>query len=191
MERYSSIVDLLNSPIVPLTWTQLALEQPSSDWTVDAEAEAREMHEDELAQRALIATLQCDDDDDDDDDDVVRTDEVLYNQLSVAIEADLFDNEEEGYDHDIGATDSSEVSVVCNIEWSKATLDWRNRAKGLYKKMFCNRMLRLAAGGYSNTLSKRLQNSACPIFESKLFGHRILWSKVKRGPASSILVRRY
>eukprot|EP01035_Chromulina_nebulosa_P067632 gene67632-92642_t len=122
------------------------------------------MREDDLAQRALIATLQCND-----DDDVVRTDEVLYNELSVAIDADLFDKEE-GYDHDI------------------ATLDWRNRAKGLFKKMFGNRMLRLAAGGHSNTLSKRLQNSACPIFESKLFGHRILWSKVKRGPASSILV---
>ena len=185
MERYSAVVDLLDNPIVPLTWTQIALEQPSSDWAVEAEAEAREMREDDLAQRALIATLQS-------GDDVVLTDDSQYNDLPAAIEADPFDEEEEGYDHDIDASASSKYALVHNIEWSKATLDWWNRAKGEPKKLFRNRMLKLAEGRHSNTLSKRLQNSAaCTIFESKLlFGHRVLWSKVKRGSAFSILVRR-
>ena len=85
--------------------------------------------------------------------------------------------------------DMVDSAAIQNIELSKKTLDWWNRALGQYKDMFHLRMRSLMAGRQSYALCKRLQGSDVPIFESKLYGHRILWSFVKRDATTSILVR--
>ena len=46
----------------------------------------------------------------------------------------------------------------------------------------------LAEGKRSYALSKRLHNTQNPIYEAKLGGQRILWTKLKRGDMLSILV---
>jgi hypothetical protein len=139
--------------------------------------EEREKLEDAMMQKAMVAELKAD----------VDEDQILGPPL--ASRGYIDDDEVEELLEGDGTIADMVDSAIQNIELSKKTLDWWNRALGQYKDMFHLRMRSLMAGRQSYALCKRLQGSDVPIFESKLYGHRILWSFVKRDATTSILVR--
>ncbi len=123
------------------------------------------------------------------------TDEVNSLEIetisSTAIEADddtlLLNNVKRkkllGYDE---ATAQVPVEFVLITE---SVTKWIDRADGRYREIFSQRMVQLAAGERSYTLSKGLKGCENPIFETKLDdGQRILWSRVLRGDVPIILV---
>ncbi len=74
------------------------------------------------------------------------------------------------------------------IEFAPLTMKWLERADKKGREMLLRRVKRLAEGHRSYALSKRLQSTQNPIYEAKLGGQRILWTKLKRGDTLSILV---
>jgi ankyrin repeat protein len=81
--------------------------------------------------------------------------------------------------------DQSPLDVV---EFAPLTMKWLARADKKGREMLLGRIKRLAEGRRSYALSKRLQGTQNPIYEAKLGGQRILWTKLKRGDTLSILV---
>jgi hypothetical protein len=74
------------------------------------------------------------------------------------------------------------------IEFSPLAMKWIERADEKGREMLLMRIKRLAEGRRSYALSKRLKSTQNPIYEAKLGGLRILWTKLKRGDTLSILV---
>ena len=177
IEHYESVLSLLESPVQPLSWTQLILELRSG-LTVDADADEREKLEDAMMQKVMVTNL------DSVSRNTLQNDVPLLQPPNVSRE----DAIDEVVDVDDGDTNAATVdSVIRNIELTKQTLDWWNRAQGQYNDMFSCRMQSLMTGRRIYTLAKRLHGSDLPIFETKLYGHRILWSLVERNAASSLL----
>ena len=94
---------------------------------------------------------------------------------------------EEGYSYD----ESIELPVAttsvvpqsappAGVEMSWSVVKWLGLADHRYKCMFDERVGQLASGARSYALSKRLQGTTAPVYESKLFGFRILWTSVRR-----------
>ena len=186
LEFYGSTLTLLDSSVRSLSWTQLVLELRSGP-TIDAEMEEREQLEDAMMQKAMVAELESDSDSFRNDDQILRPPRASkQDQDEVELDDVVVVEDGDGDTHDAATIDSSAIQ---NIELSKKTLDWWNGALGPYRDMFHMRMRSLMVGRRSYALCKRLQGSDVPIFESKLYGHRILWSLVKRNAATSILVR--
>ncbi len=73
------------------------------------------------------------------------------------------------------------------IEFTPLTTKWFERADKRGREMLLRRVKRLAEGKRSYALCKRLHNTQTPIYEAKLGGQRILWTKLKRGDILSIL----
>ena len=187
MELYGSIRTLSDSSLRPVSWTELVLELRSG-LTMDAEMEEREKLEDAMMQKAMVAALE-----EAESESLSSSDRLL--PLSHTFGDDLDEVEEDDQPqeqvqqmHGDHMNTVAVDSAIQNIELSKQTLDWWKRAHGQYKDMFRRRMDSLTAGRRSYALSKRLQGSDLPLFESKLYGHRILWSLVKRDAVPSVLV---
>jgi hypothetical protein len=79
-----------------------------------------------------------------------------------------------------------------NIELSNSVVKWFTGADAVHRELFSKRLVQLADGQRSYALSKRLQGSSYPLYETKLDrGVRILWTKVERDGRESILVSAY
>ena len=74
----------------------------------------------------------------------------------------------------------SQSATLASVEMSRSVVKWLGLADHRYKCMFDERMGQLASGARSYALSKRLQGTTTPVYESKLFGFRILWTPVRR-----------
>ena len=66
------------------------------------------------------------------------------------------------------------------VEMSKSVIKWLESADLKYKKIFSERIDRLASGDRTYALAKLLQGTFALIYESKLFGFRILWTPIMR-----------
>ena len=75
---------------------------------------------------------------------------------------------------------ASQSVPLASVEMSRSVVKWLGLAGHRYKCMFDERMGQLASGARSYALSKRLQGTTAPVYESKLFGFRILWTPVRR-----------
>ena len=74
----------------------------------------------------------------------------------------------------------SQSATLAGVEMSRSVVKWLGQAAHRYKCMFDERVGQLASGARSYALSKRLQGTTAPVYESKLFGFRILWTSVRR-----------
>ena len=182
MELYGSIRTLLDSSLRPVSWTELVLELRSGV-TMDAEMEEREKLEDAMMQKAMVAALE-----EAESESLSSSDRLLPLSHTLGDDLNEVEKDDQPQEHGDHMNTVAVDSAIQNIELSKQTLDWWKRAHGQYKDMFRRRMDSLTAGRRSYALSKRLQGSDLPLFESKLYGHRILWSLVKRDAVPSVLV---
>ena len=73
----------------------------------------------------------------------------------------------------------SQSATLAGVEMSRSVVKWLGLADHRYKCMFDERVGQLASGARSYALSKRLQGTTAPVYESKLFGFRILWTSVR------------
>jgi hypothetical protein len=92
----------------------------------------------------------------------------------------------DGADASLRIEDQAPLDI---IEFAPLTMKWLERADRKGREMLLRRVKRLAEGQRSYALSKRLQSTQNPIYEAKLGGQRVLWTKLKRGDTLSILVR--
>ena len=78
------------------------------------------------------------------------------------------------------AAPANQCNKYEDVEMSKSVLKWLGVATPEYHDTFWKRIDRLASGDRTYALAKRLQGSESLIYESKLFGFRILWTPIMR-----------
>jgi len=124
-----------------------------------------------------------------DEDDETGQKEIVYQSLTTAALDIVGEAEEEVVEvhdtisNDVPSVKSSEIKVTSFwiVELTRSVVKWVGTADEKYKRLFKRRIDQLSQGLRSYALSKRLQGSDQPIYESKLdAGMRILWTPLRR-----------
>lgn len=78
------------------------------------------------------------------------------------------------------ASQSMHIVSQTEVEMSRYVIKWLEQADHRYRALFHERICQLASERRTYALSKRLQGTVTPVYESKLFGFRILWTTIRR-----------